>query len=177
MPRVGHDDASASQLIGLLGRELSVTHHKDRLFVEQLSDLVCRHLLREHSVRSDPKCRLSGGLTSAQLSRVIDFMTAQLAEPIGLQDLSSIVGLSRGHFCTAFKASTGMQPYAWLIAHRMTRAQSLLETSPLPIASVSTAVGYQDPGYFARLFRKHVSETPLQYRIRRSGRTVVDENE
>lgn len=61
---------------------------------------------------------------------------------------------------------------AWLFAHRVQRAKRLLNTTALPVSEVSFAVGYEDPGYFTRPFRKYVGETPLRYRSRHSKAAI-----
>jgi AraC-like DNA-binding protein len=49
----------------------------------------------------------------------------------------------------------------------MHRARELLETTALPITEIAVQVGYDDPGYLARLFRKQFGMTPTAYRRER----------
>jgi AraC family transcriptional regulator len=55
-----------------------------------------------------------GGLPPRQLRRVCDFIASQLAQDIGLEDLSKLTGLTSKHFARAFKRSTGVSPHQYL---------------------------------------------------------------
>lgn len=84
--------------------------------------------------------------------------------PIGLDDLSRILGLSRFHFCTAFRLATGHTPHEWLVKLRMERARQLLADPKLSITDIALAVGYETPSSFAASFRKAAGRTPTAYR-------------
>ncbi|MGL1409763.1 helix-turn-helix domain-containing protein, partial [Vibrio parahaemolyticus] len=49
----------------------------------------------------------------------------------------------------------------------MGRARELLESTDLPIIEIAAQVGYDDPSYLARLFRREVGVTPAAYRRER----------
>ncbi len=166
-PRVGCDDADAAHLLAVLNSHLDARNSANGLLAEHLSITICLHLLRSHGAGRGISDRLRGGLSPSQLKRVTDFLTNAMASPVTLQELADMVGLSRTYFCAAFKASTGMQPYAWLIAHRIARSKQLLTATKLSVAQVAEAVGYDDPAYFSRLFRKNVGASPARYRLDR----------
>lgn len=75
-------------------------------------------------------------------------------------------GISVSHFSTLFKKETGYSPLDFLIRQRLQHAARLLATTQEPIASVSAAVGYEDPFYFSRSFRKIMGCSPRTYRSR-----------
>ena len=63
------------------------------------------------------------------------------------------------------KMVTGMTPNDYIVSFKMDRAKLLLsDESCYPIAEVAYRVGYSDPIYFSRTFKKHVGVSPLQYR-------------
>ncbi len=109
----------------------------------------------------------TGGLARWQAMRVIDRMHSDLATSPPLEDLAASVGLSAYHFCRAFKKSLGLSPIQYLIAQRMDRAAKLLLATELPVAEIAQAVGYEDPAYFARLFRQKTALTPSELRRQR----------
>jgi transcriptional regulator GlxA family with amidase domain len=49
---------------------------------------------------------------------------------------------------------------------RLEEAKQMLETGDEPIEAIANAVGYEDAGFFGRLFKRKVSLTPVQYRRR-----------
>lgn len=85
------------------------------------------------------------------------------ADP-SLAQLAGTARLSKYHFVRAFKASTGLPPHRYLVQLRIDRARILLETTNLSITEIAAQVGYDDPGYLARLFRGHFGMTPAKYR-------------
>src|SRR3546814_16607537 len=83
-----------------------------------------------------------------------------------LRSLASDAGLSRFHFCRAFKASTGLSPHAWLRHHRLEQAMNMLRDTDEPVVSISAALGYSSQTAFAAAFRKLTGETPSNWRRR-----------
>ncbi len=67
----------------------------------------------------------------------------------------------------AFKTSTGVPPHRYLVQLRIKKARKLLETIDPPISEIAAQVGYDDPSYLARLFRREVGKTPAAYRRER----------
>lgn len=83
-----------------------------------------------------------------------------------VEELAMQSGISVSHFSTLFKKETGCSPLDFLIRQRLQHASRLLATTQEPVASVSTAVGYEDPFYFSRSFRKVMGCSPRTYRSR-----------
>lgn len=163
--RVGFDDPIAAQLMEMLGREADSPDPSSRLFVEQATDLLCTQILRAHSsLGSLPSSPFQRGLAGWQVRKVSDYMRERLGDDIGLADLAAVVGLSRFHFCTAFRRATGHTPHEWMVRMRMERARELLADTCLRITDIALAVGYESPSSFAASFRKSVGATPTEYR-------------
>ncbi|HTQ41370.1 MAG TPA: AraC family transcriptional regulator, partial [Polyangiaceae bacterium] len=104
------------------------------------------------------------GLAPWQVKRVTGYMRDRLAEDISLGDLAQLVGLSRFHFCTAFRLATGQTPHEWLVMLRIGRARELLADPSLRITEIAFAVGYETPSAFSASFRRLVRATPTEYR-------------
>lgn len=167
LARVGFEDPIAARLMEMLGREAAQPDPSARLFVEQATDLLCTQLVRGHSSFGQLNLpQTKGGLAEWQIKKVTAYMREHLGEPIGLDELAGLAGLSRFHFCTAFRKATGRTPHDWLVALRVERARHLLADSELRITDIALAVGYETPSSFAASFRKVVGITPTDYRRR-----------
>lgn len=163
--RVGFEDASAGRILEMLSNETLVGDPASRLFVEQAIDLLCTQLVRAHSSAGTvTDLAPRRGLADWQVKRVTGYMQDRLDQDISLEELSALVGLSRFHFCTAFKAATGQTPHNWLTALRMGRARQLLAERSLAITDIALAVGYQTPSAFAATFRRLARVTPSEFR-------------
>jgi AraC family transcriptional regulator len=105
-----------------------------------------------------------GGLAPWQVQRATEIMATFDQSEVSLATMADAVGLSRFHFARAFKQATGQPPHRYQIMLRVERAKQLLANSPLSIADVAAAVGYDDQGQLARRFRREVGVTPSRYR-------------
>lgn len=75
-------------------------------------------------------------------------------------------GLAERTFKRRFNQATGMSPLEYIHRLRLEEAKQMLEAGDDPIEAIAVEVGYQDPSFFNRLFRREVALTPAQYRRR-----------
>ncbi len=73
-------------------------------------------------------------------------------------------GLTPRTFARRFQAATGQRPIDYVHALRVERARQLLETGSDAVDDIGYAVGYEDPTFFRRLFRRTTGLTPAAYR-------------
>ncbi len=73
-------------------------------------------------------------------------------------------GLTRRTFARRFQAATGHRPIDHVHALRIESARLLLETGPGGVAAAAYSVGYEDPTFFRRLFKRTTGMTPAAYR-------------
>jgi transcriptional regulator GlxA family with amidase domain len=96
--------------------------------------------------------------------RVMRCLDQNLATRYDLAALADTLMVSTRTLLRRFAAETGQSPLEYLQSSRVRRARHLLETTDRTVASISTAVGYLDPGTFAALFAKHTGQRPRDYR-------------
>ena len=75
-------------------------------------------------------------------------------------------GLAERTFKRRFREATGMSPLEYAHTLRLEEAKQLLESTDQAIEAVAAEVGYEESGFFSRLFRRKVGLTPAQYRKR-----------
>lgn len=122
-------------------------------------------LYRNRSVPSDN--RLSPGRSSIDAS--IDHMQNHLNENLRLEDFARTAGMSVSHFSERFRRQTGQSPMAYFIQMRMRLACRLLDLSGKPVKAVASEIGYRDPYYFSRIFKKSMGISPDKYREIKKG--------
>lgn len=103
------------------------------------------------------------------LQRAMAFLADRLDGNVRVSDLAAMVGVSASHLSALFREATGGGILAHHTALRMSRARQLLDRSALGIAEIALEVGYQDPLYFSRQFRRTHGMSPSQYRSHRKG--------
>jgi AraC-like DNA-binding protein len=110
----------------------------------------------------------SGKLIAWQVRRIARFIEEHLNEPIRLDALGKVVGLSRSHFARRFKLSFGEPPHAYLIRRRVEHACHLLLVSDLALAEIARASGFADQAHFTRSFRQRTGRSPGLWRREQS---------
>jgi transcriptional regulator GlxA family with amidase domain len=73
-------------------------------------------------------------------------------------------GLLPRTFGRRFRAATGRRPIDYVHAVRIDEARKILESSSIPVDQVGYSVGYDDPTFFRRLFKRSTGLTPAAYR-------------
>lgn len=99
------------------------------------------------------------------IERVTAWMREHVGRPVELGEIAQATSnLSLFHFARRFRAATGMSPIQYFIHLRMEYACRLLDMSDAPVHLVARQLGYDDPYYFSRLFRKVIGVAPSDYR-------------
>jgi AraC-like DNA-binding protein len=161
--------SSADTAIEQLSRALLNTHEMDGAFGDLYADAVGLAIaarLLGHGDRCDPfqPKRSCGALPKWRLKRVIDYIDANLDEPITLADLAAATVLSPMHFAAQFRMSMGVRPHEYLLRRRIERARELLLQPGLSIVDVALTVGFQTQSHFTTVFKRFVGDTPHQWR-------------
>ena len=125
-----------------------------------------RQLLTQLALESSQQ---QASQTSAlDLALVQGYMQDNLDRNLELEELAGVAHLSKYHFSSRYKTLTGYSPIKHYLHMKMQRACHLLDNSDMSIKAVAAALGYSDPLYFSRLFKKTLGLSPRAYRS--SGR-------
>ncbi|MCU1600501.1 MAG: transcriptional regulator, AraC family [Frankiales bacterium] len=108
---------------------------------------------------------MSQGLL-VHLRRARDHADLNYREPLALEALAAVAGVSKFHFQRSFKAAYGVSPAEYLSRRRIERAQDLLRATNLTVTEVCFAVGYSSLGSFSSRFSELVGESPSAYQAR-----------
>jgi AraC family transcriptional regulator of arabinose operon len=104
-----------------------------------------------------------------RINAVCDYLNEHIAEELKIETLARMVFLSPSRLAHLFKTELGQTIYAWREVQRINRARLLIQSTPLPVFKVAQSVGYDDPVYFTRIFRKHNGIPPVAYKKRYEG--------
>jgi two-component system response regulator YesN len=92
-----------------------------------------------------------------------EYLESHYAEDISLEDVAEQVNISPQYFSKLIKKTTGFNFIDWLSMLRVKKAKELLTNSNLTVKEVCFMVGYKDPNYFSRIFKKRIGITPSEY--------------
>ena len=105
---------------------------------------------------------------SQMMQQLMTFLGDHIGDSnLKVEDLAVAVNHGRSVFYGKIKTITGMSPSDFLRHVRMQHAEKLLTESSLSLAEVAYAVGFADPKYFSRCFKKETGMTPTDYREER----------
>ncbi|MBR0722637.1 helix-turn-helix transcriptional regulator [Bradyrhizobium manausense] len=166
LERTGHPDPVVSGLLMSAADVLEGNAALDHLFRQQLTDVLATRILAEHTGEPSTFKLVMGGLSPHALRRAIERLRSDSDTDVSLAVLASDAGLSRFHFCRAFKESTGLSPHAWLRQQRLDQAMNMLRDTDASIAAIAGQLGYASQTAFAAAFKKLTGETPSDWRRR-----------
>ncbi|MEG1632385.1 MAG: AraC family transcriptional regulator [Hydrogenoanaerobacterium sp.] len=108
---------------------------------------------------------LSKHFSSAALyiEKALKFISYNYANKIEISDIAGKVGVSRSHLYRIFIKQLAMSPNEYLAKFRINEACALLRNSALSIGEIANSVGYDDPLYFSRVFKKYKGIAPSHY--------------
>ncbi len=138
--------------------------------------LKCRNILNTHE-KLRKKIGESGEFISSEVSvnsrdeemmkNAIQLIKDNIAnEFFDIQYLTEELGISRSLLFTKFKAWTNQTPKDFILTVKMKKAASLIEQHKTNISEVGYTVGFKDPNYFSKAFKKHFGISPKAYSAR-----------
>ncbi len=138
-------------------------HYPDLLTLLLLELLIRieRQIGREH--------RPKDAYLNAEMELAIQHFNDHYSDEINIEEYALSRGMSVSWFIRSFKQYAGTTPMQYLVERRMANAQVLLETTSYNISEIAALVGYDNPLYFSRIFRKQKGMSPSEYRKTTAG--------
>ncbi len=96
--------------------------------------------------------------------QVHQFMHEHIYEQLSLQELAEQSGFSVTHFSRLFHEQCGLSPIDYFIRLKMHQAAELLHHTDLHVHTIANTLGYEDPYYFSRIFKKVYGQSPKKHR-------------
>lgn len=133
-----------------------------------------RHMLQQAYVEQiKPDDRKTYKLEAPQIvdadnemmKRLLGYIEERIGDPtLKIEDLAEAVNLGRSVFYGKIKSIVGMTPVDFVRHIRMQRAEELISRSNYPFSQIAYMVGFSDPKYFSKCFKKETGMTPSEYR-------------
>ncbi|MCI5668838.1 MAG: helix-turn-helix domain-containing protein [Oscillospiraceae bacterium] len=134
---------------------------------EELLSLILRHIFIVAN-----RCLTEGsrGAAPGEIERATHYFNENYRARINIEEYAAQRHMSACWFIRSFRETVKQTPMQYILSLRMSNAQSLLEATDCNITEIAAAVGYDDPLYFSRLFRRHTGFSPTEYRKRMNGK-------
>ena len=136
---------------------------KELQLIDNLEDLriLCRRILE--SVSKSIKYIRDKNVSKIIL-KSMQYIKENYAKEVSLEDTAKEANISPHYFCKLFKEETGENFIEYLTNIRIEKAKEMLRETDCSIKEICYEIGYGDPNYFSRIFRKVAGMTPTEYR-------------
>jgi AraC-like DNA-binding protein len=104
------------------------------------------------------------------VARVREYLHEHYRDPISLEQLAAIAGVSKYHLVRTFRAAVGVPPHTYQLRLRLTRSLFMLRQG-IPLSAVAYELGFADQSHFTRAFRGDYGTTPGAW-LRALGRPM-----
>jgi AraC family transcriptional regulator len=163
-PQLFFEDGALTETALKLATLIETGGSDQRCYLGALGVVLAHELVRINTGRHSAQASINGALAAWQGRKALAYIEEHLAEPISLEVLAGLVGLSAGYFCAAFRRSFGMPPHRYQRSQRIERAKRLLAKRAASVTDVGLTVGYSDSSAFCTAFRRITGLTPSAYR-------------
>ena len=110
---------------------------------------------------------MASQINDATTARILKYVTEHIDTPdLKIDDIADAMGMSRSVLYTKIKQQLGMTPIDFVRHVRIMRACELLKDTDESLSSVAFAVGFSDPKYFSKVFKRETGIVPTEYRER-----------
>lgn len=139
--------------------------------IENANQVETLHQLEDRMIEEYCDVVVSSSLSkySNMTQRVIEYILSFYNKQINKEELAAKLSTHPSHLSRKFKEETNMTLTSFQQMLRIKQAKHLLRTESLSVEEIAWMIGYEDPSYFARVFKKETGITPSQYRDGEAG--------
>jgi AraC-like DNA-binding protein len=102
--------------------------------------------------------------TSAVVKQALAYIHQNYALPLSRSTMAHQLGVSKNYLTQIFHQELGISLWDYLNRYRVMQAKELLRQTDSSIALISSQVGFDDPAYFSRVFRRYARQSPRIFR-------------
>jgi AraC family transcriptional regulator len=169
--RGGFRDPQLQRLVMLMFADVKAGCPAGALYGESLSLALIEYLGERYCDLDKRPGAEKMALSSAQLKRVHDYITANLGGNLTVVEMAALLDLSPSHFTVLFRNATGRTPHQYVLFERIAASRRLMESGHRSLAEIALALGFSSQSHFATSFRRAIGMTPRAYQQRRGSRT------
>lgn len=155
-----HRDPLLTAVLTAMWRDAEA-HGLSSAFFDHGLNLVLTRLAQTVAAPKKP-ARKAAPLSKAQLSRAVDLLESRLATDFSVGEMARVLGMDPSTFTRAFRAATGLAPFAFLTRRRMDLALDHLRCGH-SVTNTALAVGYANPSKFAAAFARVYGALPSHW--------------
>ena len=137
-----------------------IKEHQGRDIVPLISEQFILDRIRNDQDRQHIPLQARVGLFHENLIEAAALMQANIEEPLSLDEIAALVGVSRRQIERLFKRYVGQVPTKYYLDMRLRRARELLLQTAMSVMEIAVACGFQSPPHFSKCYRSLFGHTP-----------------
>lgn len=137
-----------------------IKDHLGRDIAPMISEQFILDRIRNDQDRQHIPLQARVGLFHENLIEAAALMEANIEEPLSLDEIAALVGVSRRQIERLFKRYVGQVPTKYYLDMRLRRARELLLQTAMSIMEIAVACGFQSPPHFSKCYRNMFGHTP-----------------
>jgi len=137
-----------------------IKEHLGRDIVPLISEQFILDRIRNDQDRQHIPLQARVGLFHENLIEAAALMEANIEEPLSLDEIAALVGVSRRQIERLFKRYVGQVPTKYYLDMRLRRSRELLLQTAMSIMEIAVACGFQSPPHFSKCYRNLFGHTP-----------------
>lgn len=145
---------------------LTMLHRNIRMSETSIAKLRAKELFLSlmHQTLANCQYRASGSSPDKKtIEQALAYINEYYMNPLTLDELANLYAMPPQRFSYYFRKYTGWGPIDYVIHYRMERAKELLKNGTFLVRDVAASVGYANPLYFSRVFKKKFGVSPSEY--------------
>jgi len=150
-----HEETTTELLRQLIDAKIEITPIADRL---------SENLMEQVLIRLKCAIPTDRSFGDARIIDTVNHLLQHIGENISVTQLAERQKLSVSHFSHLFHSAMGLSIVNWREKVRIEKASKLLQYTTLPVAEIADRVGFHDPLYFSRRFKRQTDLAPIKYR-------------
>ena len=162
-----HEEVTALGKYGFFVGEEPILGYDYNCSQKEMEEIRTIGAMREQEQKDTDMASGQGKRYSKPVELSLQLIEGSYDRNISLDEICREAAVSRNYFCYLFKREVGVSVWNYLTQLRMERAKKLLEETDLRSYEIAFQVGYDNPSYFSRIFKKYEQMTPNEYRENR----------
>ncbi|MFX3673068.1 MAG: bifunctional transcriptional activator/DNA repair enzyme AdaA [Paenisporosarcina sp.] len=115
--------------------------------------------------RCTPDRKITISRRAEFVEKAVAYINNHLTEPLTLVGIADNVFISPTYLQKIFKDEMNISPSQYVLSVRLLKAKELLRLKEMPVIDIASSIGFGNAGHFATAFKRHVGQSPTQYRL------------
>ncbi|WP_461206573.1 response regulator transcription factor [Clostridium sp. DL1XJH146] len=147
---------------------LIIEEYADLSYIDELKQIKEYYNLKNRCIIKAKKIAKEINLekenkVSNEILEAVEYIKNNYNKELHLKDVADVVAISPQYFCKVFKEELGVNFIDYLTRVRIEQAKKMLNEDNLSIKEICFKIGYNDPNYFSRLFKRIVGVSPKEF--------------